>query len=406
MKLIFESAKIALKSVFANKLRSFLTILGIVVGIVTICSLLSIALGVRSEITKQIEDLGSNFIAVVPGQIQQGGGFDPTAQIGASTLTESDYEQLKVELPELKNLSIAMLLTGNLKFGQNASPGSIIFASSEKILPLINSRLEKGRFLDEVDVSSSSRVIVLGAKPAKNLFGDTNPIGQFVDIRGEQFEVIGVLAEKETAQLFSGPDVNDLTILPISTGWEITNTKQIIRIMMQSPDAGSINDYKAKVKDILLKNHGGEEDFSVLTQDDIIGIIGDILNILTAMLGAISAISLFVGGIGIMNIMLVSVTERTKEIGIRKSVGATNQHILIQFLIESVTLSIFGGILGVLIALGGSIIANNYSPLPVSLPISVIGLALGFSALVGAIFGVAPAISAARKDPIAALRSE
>lgn len=406
MRLLLESSKIAFKALFSNKLRSSLTILGVVISVITIAGLLAIALGVRKEISKQIEDLGSNLIAVVPGQITSGGGFNPASAVGASTLTQEDFKSIEEELPTVQNPSMLMPVTGAVRTDKKISKASLIFAVTEKSLPILNIEMKTGRFLSQHDLKTNSRVVVLGSTTSEKLFPNQNPINKTVNIRGEEFKVIGLLRKKPTAELIFSLDFNDSVAMPITTGWEITGVKQIFRIMMQAPDSDSVTEVQEKVKSILLKNHGGEEDFSVLTQDDILGIIGNILNILTTMLAAIAAISLVVGGIGIMNIMLVSVTERTKEIGIRKAVGATNGHILAQFLIESVVLSLFGGVLGVLIAGIGTLLAAKYSPLPVSLSPIIVVLSLGFSALVGIIFGVAPAMSAARKDPIQALRSE
>jgi len=407
MSLFFDIFKISLTSLWSNKIRSGLSLLGIIIGILTISTLLSIAFGVRKEVSSQVEDLGSNLIVVVPGKIQgSSGGFNPTAGIGASTLTEDDFKKIEEDVPEVKNVSMAMLISGTVRAGEKISTSSLILASTDKILPALNSQVGEGSSINQDDISKNARVIVLGPGPVKELFGEESPLSKVVDIRGEDFEVIGVLKEKETAESFLGPSFNDVVIMPITTGWEITKTKQVFRIMMQAPDSGSVKAVQEKVKKIVLENHNDEEDFSVLTQEDILGLLGKIFNILTAMLGAVAIISLVVGGIGIMNIMLVSVSERTKEIGIRKAVGATNTNILLQFLMESVTLTILAGIVAIILFYAGVSIASSHLPVPIEVTPQIVILALVFSAIVGVVFGVIPALQASRKNPIEALRYE
>ena len=407
MSLFFDIFKISLTSLWSNKIRSGLSLLGIIIGILTISTLLSIAFGVRKEVSSQVEDLGSNLIVVVPGKIQgSSGGFNPTAGIGASTLTEDDFKKIEEDVPEVKNVSMAMLISGTVRAGEKISTSSLILASTDKILPALNSQVSEGSSINQDDISKNARVIVLGPGPVKELFGEESPLSKVVDIRGEDFEVIGVLKEKETAESFLGPSFNDVVIMPITTGWEITKTKQVFRIMMQAPDSGSVKAVQEKVKKIVLENHNDEEDFSVLTQEDILGLLGKIFNILTAMLGAVAIISLVVGGIGIMNIMLVSVSERTKEIGIRKAVGATNTNILLQFLMESVTLTILAGIVAIILFYAGVSIASSHLPVPIEVTPQIVILALVFSAIVGVVFGVIPALQASRKNPIEALRYE
>jgi len=406
MKIMFNSCKIAVNNIFLNKLRSFLTILGVVIGVITITSLLSIAVGVRKEITSQVEGFGSNLITVVSGQIKPGRSVNPTASMGASTLTETDYQTISKEVPEIRNLSMIMLLSGSVKSGKNISSSSLIFGTSEQVLPILNTNISSGRFINKEDLQTNSKVVVIGDKTAQTLFPNQDPINKTLEIREQQFKVIGVLKAKENADILFSIDFNDGVGMPITTAWEITNSRQILRIVLQAKNSDSVKVTQEKIRGLLLKTHKGEEDFSVLTQEDLLNIIGNILNILTAMLTAVAAISLVVGGVGIMNIMLVSVTERTKEIGIRKAVGATNNHILFQFLVESVILSIVGGIIATVTASIGAFAINRYSSLPISVTPFIILLALGFSIIVGIIFGVLPAMNAAKKDPIVSLRSE
>src|SRR3990167_326751 len=404
MRILVDSFKMALSSLLAKKARSSLSILGIVIGILTVASLLSIALGVRAEITKSITDLGSNLVFVTPGKVAgQGGSF--SSQLGASTLTEKDFESIR-SLPEQKLTTIAMLVSGTVKSDFSSASDLLIYGSSPGLDEITNLKLSEGRFNDADDDNQKARIAILGAEAAKKLFSERAPIDQQVEIRGEKFTVVGVLQEKGTATTFGGPDLNALVVIPIQTAWEITGTKQIFRINMQAADASSVKTLKDKVKKIVLENHNGEEDFSVLTQEDLVSLIGTILNILTAMIGSIAAISLLVGGIGIMNIMLVSVSERTREIGIRKAIGATRSAILLQFLIESVILTLVGGGISMSIFSILVVLANKFSPIPIDFNPLVVLLSLAFSAVVGIVFCIVPAIGASRKDPIEALRYE
>ena len=403
MGLFFDSIKIAISSLLAKKTRSFLSILGIVIGILTISSLLSVALSVRSQVEGSINDLGSNLVAVVPGDIS---GGNISSSLGSSTLTEQDFLDIQNKVSGVRDVALAMLISGTVKSGSKSLPQAIIFASSPHMDKNLNISVEHGRFITDLDESTNAKVVVLGSKAATQLYGTTEVINKKLDLRSTTFTVIGVLKQSGVDTGFGGPDLNSVVMMPIHTGWELTNTKQVFRIMMQATSAEKVDEVKSKVKEIVLANHKGEKDFSVLSQDDLLKTVSGILNILTAMLGIIASISLLVGGIGIMNIMLVSVSERTREIGIRKAVGATQGAILLQFLIEGVILTMLGGLIAVSIySIGVSAVPKD-SPIPIGFNWNVVLLSLAFSAVVGIIFGIIPAIGAARKDPIQSLRYE
>lgn len=401
--ILFDSIRMAISSLWAKKARSFLSILGIVIGILTISSLLSIAITVRKQVEGSINDLGTNLITVVPGDISSG---NFASSLGASTLTEQDYRDIKTEIDTVKDVSALMLVSGTVKAGDKNLPQGIIFGASSSADKNLNISTQNGRFISEKDDETKASVVVLGDKAALDLFGTTDALGKNLEIRSTNFEVIGVLKHTGTGTSFGGPDINAVVILPLQTGWELTNTKQIYRFMMQTKKSEETNTAKDQVKNLLLENHKGEKDFSVLTQEDLLKQVNGILTILTAMLSAIAGISLLVGGIGIMNIMLVSVSERTREIGIRKAVGATSRAILLQFLIESIILTLFAGSIAVGMFASVVSLVPKDSPIPIQLDPQVLLLALGFSALVGIIFGIIPAIGASRKDPIVALRYE
>lgn len=393
----------AFSSLLSKKARSFLSMLGIVIGILTVASLLSIALTVRNEIEGSITSLGTNLIDIVPGDIESGGFAQ---SFGTSTLTEEDFNDIK-DVRGTMNETMTMVVSGNIRSEDRTLPGGLIYASSPAIEKTVNADLNKGRFFSDAEDSQAQKVAVLGSTAAEKLFGNANSaIGRTVEARGTKFEVIGVLNKIESATSFGGVDQNSLVIIPIHVGWELTNTKIVSEILLQAEHSDKTTEVKAAVEKVLLDNHKGEKDFSVLTQEDLLETVGGILDIVTAMLSAIASISLLVGGIGIMNIMLVSVSERTREIGVRKAVGATQVAILLQFLIESAILTLVAGVIAVSIFSAVVSVIPEDSPIPISLDPQVILLALGFSALVGIIFGIIPAIGASRKNPIDALRYE
>ncbi len=400
---LFDAISSAASSLWAKKMRSLLSILGIVIGILTVSSLLTIAFGVRDQVSSYISDLGANLITVLPGDIDQG-GF--SSQLGASTLTEQDVESIRVRVTNAQNLNAAMVVSGTVKQGDVSLPSAFIFAASPGIDKTFNLKLETGRFLTPEEESSHARRVVVGAKAAQTLFPGSDALGKSLSIRSESYEVVGVMHEVSNASSFGGPDVNSMIIMPLSTGWEVTGTKQIFRISMQAPTPEDIDFMKKNVEAVILANHRGEKDFSVLSQDDLQKFSGDILNLITAMISALAGISLVVGGIGIMNIMLVTVSERTREIGIRKAIGATRLTIILQFLIESIMLTLLAGVIAVGMFSAIIVALKPRIAIPISLDPKVIGLALIFAIVSGVIFGIIPAIQASRKDPIDALRFE
>ncbi len=404
--ILIDSIKMAVNSLLAKKSRSFLSMLGIIIGILTISSLLSLGFGVKREVEKQIKSLGTNLVVVISGKQSSGGGVNISASLGQSTLTENDFLAVKKEVPQAENVSIMNLVSGTIKRDGRPLDTAVILGGSPGVETAFNFKLKSGRFLNQKDEDNQAKNVVIGSTVADKLFAGEDPLGKSLETRATSFTIVGVLEKRDTASNLGGPDFNGLVMMPVHTSWALTGNKQIFRLTMQASTTAEIDQLKQDVKKVVLAQHKGEEDFSVLSQDDLLGTVNGILNILTALLGAISAISLLVGGIGIMNIMLVSVSERTREIGIRKAVGATSSAILLQFLIESVILTLVGGLIAVgIFAVAVSAIPANFA-IPIKLDPTVVLLALGFSGFVGVVFGIIPAIGASRKNPIDALRYE
>ncbi|MHB8170750.1 MAG: ABC transporter permease [Thermincolia bacterium] len=408
---IRESFRSSVKSLFHNKLRSFLTMLGIIIGIFSVIMLTSIGEGIKRQVTSQVESLGANLLYVFPGKVDIGhqngqsklgvrsDGMGP----GQNTLTYDDVLALKGKknIDAVTGFYNAVDRLDNLK----------IFVSTtgvdEDSFQISNLELSYGRFFTKKERLDKAMVAVIGHQANKELFKGKNSLGKTFKLNGKDYKVVGILKYKKPENMGPrGEDLNVKIYLPITEVIARQKEKNISQITVKAASAEAIKSLEKTVRQTLLKNHR-EVDFTVLKQQDMLNAINNILSILTAGLGGIAAISLLVGGIGIMNIMLVSVTERTREIGVRKAIGATRRDILMQFLIESVFLSIIGGLLGLAAGIGGAKLLPSAFPVihtAVSIPAVVIALLFAF--LVGIFFGVYPATKAARLDPIEALRSE
>lgn len=407
--IIFESFVEALRSIRANPVRSFLTMLGIIIGIASVSMLSGIGEGFKREFSSQIDTLGANLVFVAPGDIEGmtngSSGFSNFTSSVSSTLSENDIIAIR-NIAETKYVTPVQLVGGITRNGDRIAKMTLTAGFSSDVFAIFDNQIDTGRLFTKSDEQEKAQVAVLTKKAKDTLFGEEDPIGKEITIFEKQFSVIGVLKEKEvksTSQFQTGFD--DVVFIPTETAWEVTGSKNIIRIMVQAKDAESITPLKQNIQDALLVKRA-TKDFSVLTQDDLVGVFDSVFGMLSSAILGITAISLVVGGIGIMNIMLVSVTERTREIGLRKAVGATRSVILFQFLIEAIVLSIFGGAVGYVISIIGGTIASRLLGFTIPVTIESLILAFGVAIGVGVVFGVAPAIRASQKHPIDALRYE
>lgn len=406
--MILENLKQAFISLRQAKLRSFLTMLGIIIGVSSVVSVIAIGEGVKKSISGQVAEFGTDLLQVNPGRAfddsenSEGGGFNPTASFGASTLTEADVQTIK-DTPNVKLVAPFMIISGVIKSGEKIAETAFIMATTPEGREIFPEDVARGRFFNDQD----SGVIVLGGNTAEKLFGSGKAIGQNITLRGKQFKVIGVFAKPKSGGLSLGPSMGDAVFMPFTDGKALNNnTANIIEIDLKATSTEKVDEVKQAVKKRLQENHGGEKDFTVATPQEQLNLFNNILNILTGFIAAIASIALLVGGIGIMNIMLVSVTERTREIGIRKAIGASNRHILLQFLIEAIVISIIGGFLGVFFAYLQGLAVKELADITPIIGMDAIILAVGVSTGVGVIFGLAPAIRAMRMRPIQALRHE
>lgn len=399
-------------ALWGNKIRSALTMLGVIIGVFSIITLIGLGEGIKKDITKEITQLGSNILFVLSGKVQTAdGGINPAAAVGASTLTDADLKGIQ-EVPHVVDTAAIGLVAGIPVSDEGVeAQGTIIMAVEPSFFDYATIyKIVAGRYFTDAENVSHDRVLALGKEAAAMLYPSLDPasvVGKTVMIGKEAYVVMGIFEITQSTSLFSsssgkGPGA---VMIPFATAKEVNPTTQIFRIGVKVDESA---DAKAVAKDIRgkLQELHGVDDTTVFTQDDLVKVIDNVLSLITKAIVGLASISLVVGGIGIMNIMLVSVTERTKEIGLRKAVGASNRAILGQFLTEAIVLSLLGGAIGVIISSATGVIVKQQAGLTILVDARSVGIALLFSVAVGVIFGVAPAIRAARLNPIDALRYE
>lgn len=400
-----DTSRIALRAIIVNKTRSLLTMLGVIIGVGAVIMLIAIGNGIQQYITGQFDQLGANTISILPGDIfsSDGGFASEDAQISAfanNKLKLSDVRDIRRLREYVAYVTPMMMNTGEASFLTTTKKVSITGVSDE--YPMVrNLEMNAGKFYTKQDDDNSRRVAVLGYKISKDLFGTVDPVGKKITVNGQSFTVLGSV--KEMGGGFGGPQVDAYIYIPLNTYQQIFNTSVISSIVVKTKSKDDVKEAVREIENVLGKRLEDDE-YSVFETTEILKVINQILGVMTVGLGGIAAISLVVGGIGIMNIMLVSVTERTREIGLRKAIGATPNQILLQFLIESSLLSVLGGGIGVALAFLGTLILQNFFPAAITL--SSIALAFGVSAAIGIVFGVAPARRASQLSPIEALRYE
>lgn len=398
--------KLAFQSLKRAKLRSLFTMLGIIVGVVSVLLIISLGEGAKQDVRNQAQAYGSDLIIVQPGGSGQAGigsnllGTTSTA----GTLNDTDLEAVTTA-PDIQTVAPLSTVTGVVSYDGHPYRNGSVIATTHSFPGLLNHQTEFGEFFLQTD--EGRKFAVIGKKVAEEVFQENVPIGKALDFRGERYIVKGVLEEFDNSPFTPGVNYNYAIFIPYTTGKAVAaGDSQIFQILAKPANPDNVGAAQAQISANLRKAHGGEEDFRVLRQTETLDLTSQTLNILTRLVAAIAAISLLVGGIGVMNVMIVSVTERTHEIGIRKAVGATNRQILTQFLAEAVILSAVGGIIGVLLAYAIVLYMQLFTAIGPVLPPLYAGLAILIALLVGVAFGVAPAIKAARKDPIIALRSQ
>jgi putative ABC transport system permease protein len=409
--MVFQTLRIALRSLRVNKLRTALTMLGIMIGVGAVIAMVSVGTGAQARVAEQIQSLGSNLIIVLPGSRNSAGlRLGQGSQV---TITEDDAAAIAREIPVVQAVAPssrgnAQVVYGNLNWSTNITGVTPDFFEAR------DWAIYSGRPILREDMDGATKVALLGQTAALNLFGDSDPVGEIIRIKKVPFTVVGVLTRK--GQTTWGQDQDDVIVIPLSTakkkvlGASQANSRSVHSISIKVLPGEDMSEAEAQVRTLLRDRHRlqpyQEDDFWIRNLAEVLQTQEETSAVLTYLLAAIASVSLLVGGIGIMNIMLVSVTERTREIGLRMAVGARGRDILTQFLVEAVTLSLIGGIIGIVLGIGSSNAISYFAEWHTVLAPGAVVLAFGFAAAIGIFFGFYPARKASRLDPIEALRYE
>jgi len=408
---ILENIRNALGAIGSNKMRSALTMLGIIIGVASVVLMIAIGQGAQKSVTSRIQSLGTNLLVISPGSPNQTnvrfGGGGGGGQ-GSSTLEETDIDAVRELVPGLAGLSPELNGRGQAIVG-NLNSNTTLVGATPDYLEVRNATLAFGSFITQLDIDETNKVAVLGSQTLATLFpNNPSPLGEDIRIGNTIYTVIGSMTSKGQSGM---GNQDDRIFLPLTTMQQrITGSKVVSSINVSVTDSAAMETTQQIITAVLLNAHGitdvSKQDFTVLNQADAVETLNAVTQTFTLLLGGIAAISLLVGGIGVMNIMLVSVTERTREIGIRKAIGAKKRDILLQFLVESTVLSVLGGAIGTMISFAGSWIVKTYFAFDATINLSSVLLAFAFSVGVGIFFGMLPAWKAAKLRPIEALRYE
>jgi len=408
---IGQSARIALRALAVNKLRSILTMLGIIIGVGAVIAMVSVGAGAQARVSEQIQSLGSNLIIILPGSVTASGVR--MGQGSQSTITEDDSAAIARELPSVQVSAPSMRGTAQVVAG-NLNWSTVVQGVTVDYLEARDWPVSDGRAFGPEDIDGATKVALLGQTTATNLFPDGDGLGQIIRIKKVPFVVAGILGFK--GQNSWGQDQDDVILIPLSTakrkvlGVNKANARSVHAISVKVRAGEDMGDAENQLRGLLRQRHRlqpyQDDDFWIRNLTDVLQTQEQASRVMTNLLLAIASVSLLVGGIGIMNIMLVSVTERTREIGLRMAVGARGRDILMQFLVEATTLSLIGGLIGIGIGLGSSRAISYFAEWRTLISVESIGLAFGFAAAVGVVFGFYPARKAAQLDPIEALRYE
>lgn len=400
---IADAFRLALETARVNPVRTGLTLLGVTIGVASVILLVGIGQGAKNYVYDQFAGMGTNLLIVTPGKIETRGVAPQFGSDNVHKLTYRDATYLRRQARNLSGVVPVAFGTAEVKFANRTRDVNVI-GVNEEFQEVRGIHADVGSFFTQEDVEARRRVALLGRVVARELFGADNPLGKFVRVSERKYRVIGLMEAKGRSLGF---DVDDLVYLPVRSAQDLFQKEGLFEILVKVSSHAELDEAAGEIRRILKDRHNDTEDFTITSQASMLQTLEGIMNILTYALGSIAGISLFVGGIGIMNILLVSVRERTREIGVRKAVGARSSDILRQFLVEAGVLGSVGGTLGILLGVGGAALVRSLAEnLPAEVPLWSVLLAWSFSLIVGVFFGVYPARKASRLDPIEALRYE
>ncbi len=402
--MISEYFKMALSSIRGAKVRSALTMFGIIIGVSSVVTIVGLGEGVKQQVNTQVGEVADSLIVIRPGKKEAPKAFslDSLRSFTSSSgsLSEKDWRDTE-KVDGVASAVPVGILSGIVSYGEDEYAGGSIIASTTRLPTLLNQTVEYGEFFDESE--SNRDVAIIGRDVAEKLFKENVPIGKSLRIRGKSYVVQGIF-EQQRSGTFATINVNNSVIIPFDAARQVGGTIQLLQVYVEADNAELVPKVSSAIRETLKKNHAGQEDFTILEKKEALEATNEVFYQLTVLVAGVAFISFIVGGIGIMNIMFATVSERTREIGIRKAIGATNAQILGQFVMEAVVLSIVGGIFGIMFSYLANVIIRLVSDLQPVTTLEVIMLATGLSVFTGIVSGILPAISAARKNPITSLR--